>query len=466
MAKKKNTFKFTPPDNNLNAATDAWIPVQTLEGKFEKASLIDVFSKNYISFAGDAVEQYCLMRLCEAIAHSHPDNQPNSIGELIAIKTTFAQNAVEYLKDNVELFNFRGNKPFLQCTAEESKSRCLELGFAKWEPKPIQLREEYACGNNTVVIQSSVKKYLTVSETLLDLLVQQVFGVTFGKTKAIPSRALVFSNSTHGNLNIFIKADTLINSVWANMAYGVEWGHTIFERSVDTSTYLNRLVPQTVYINISEDLNEMYYCKGLDYLDLETDSSHIKYETNKNGKELETRPIKTGESFKYWNAFATMVLNDNRPIQLERTDRRFSHLDFVDVVAIGSLFKASMGVYYTIDSIASARCLKHPSKIETPQYKTYLEKIVKISNTKKEAIKSATYSIFNESNPNIISEVTSLFWDFLDIRSQIIFDAEGTDDDVADWGRVIHDAISNCYSHILKKAGYLKASRFLSRVNG
>lgn len=463
MAKKNNQSKFIPVDNNLNAATDPWIPVQTLDGKFESVSLIDVFSKEYLSFAGDAVEQYCLMRLCETIAHSPKDNQPNSIVELVAIKHTFAEKAVEYLNENVDLFYFRGDKPFLQCTLEESKKQFTSLGLNKWEPKSIQLRGEYACGNNSLITQSTKKTYSTVAEVLLDLLVQSIFGVTFGKTKAVPSRAMMYANSPHGNLNVFLKSDNIINSIWANMSHSEIWGHSIIERDTDTSTYLNRLVPQTVYVNISDDLQTMYYCKGLEYLDLESDSSHIAYTTTKKGKLEETRPLKTGQNFKYWDSFATMQTTGVKFRQFERMDRRFVDSAVVESIAIGTIFKASMGLYSTIESFASSRYIKYPAKLETVEYKEFLEKISRLSINSKDQVNQAIYSkkgAMGKNADTIIEKVNSIFWDYLDIHSQFIFDAEGTDADLDAWKLVIASAVNQCYSYLIGRAGLTVAHDF------
>lgn len=474
MSKKKNdsAANFIPSDNNLNAATDPWIPVRKVDGTIEKVSLIDVFSNEYCSFAGDAVEQYCLMRLCEAIAHSPEDNQPESVNELVAIKETFATKAVEYLNKNINLFYFRGNIPFLQCSIKEIEEQYNNLGQS-FGSKPIQLREEYAVGNNKYIIQSTKKEYTTAAEILLDILIHQIFEITLRHTKSIPSRILLYSNLHAGNLNIFLKSNNLINSIWSNMTYSQNWGHTIFERNTDTSTYLNRLVPQTVFVNISENLREMYYTKGLDYLDLETDNSHIAYTKyiKKNGKKEieEFRPIKSNENFKYWESFASMIIEGTYPSQLKRMDIRFKNINVIEITALGKFFKFNVGLY-TNKFFISSRFIKHPAKLETHEYKEFIKSIVEISSKAKKTVNFTIYSLSKQIEEkskadSIINQVNSIFWDYLDINSQIIFGSEGLEEDINKWKEIITSAINRCYVYLIENTMLTIAYRFKTKVS-
>jgi hypothetical protein len=458
----------TPEDNNLNVATDAWIPVVTVYGEYTKVSLIDIFTKEYKFFVGDVVEQYCLMRLCEAVAHSHLDNQPNNLDELMKIKDFFAEKTVEYLNANIDKFFFRGDNPFLQYTQKEIEIRAKELG-KKFDQNNIRLREEYSTGNNYIQSSRQIVNYITVAEVVLDLLVQQVFGVTYGKTGATPSRAMMYKNSLHGNLNIFLKGGTILESIWLNMTYGCNFGRPVWETKdpVNIIGYLTRLIPFSVAINISDDLKNMYYYRGLEYVDMECDNSHIAYSKNANN---EMRPRKVSDGFKFWPEFIEFSFkNGNRPCQLNDIRDRFEGVSDIDVIGIGNIFKASMGLYTTDIHISHKISIKNPRKLESIEYQEFLEYCYKIAVEAKGEVEKvtriATKRIEDKKvDYNYSKYITSIFWNYLDSQSHQIFNAVGSEEDKRLWHCSIQNAINECTGTIRTEKGVLASYKFNEKI--
>jgi hypothetical protein len=438
---------------NFNVVTDPWMPVLDMNGNFNIISPIELFSSNnYESFAGSEVENYVLMLFCEALVHSSTNCQPKNNSEWRNLKSIIAKETIDYMNKHIDLFWMRGDKPFLQSKESE---------FLETEKyKPIQLREKYTIGNNALINTNTITNYKDFSEIILDLLVHQVFSVTFGKAKAIPSRWLMYKKDKNGNFNFYVTGSNLIESIWLNLAIkdgdNFNFGIPVWENGFnsDTSTYLSQLIPLSVKIYISDDLTTMKYEKGLTYPEY-SNTSHIFIVNNKE----EIRPLSIDKDMKFWKEFNSIIKGNYIPIQLNKS--RFKGIDTITIHGIGGQYKESMGIYSTIKLISSYYQIKNPDKIYSDNflkmYSKCIDKTNSIANNFIKAIEKSNYKSKKEKEllkKIDISYIKELFWKHIDAKSFELFQYND-ETDCEKWNTILKNIVNDTLNDIAIKYGYL-----------
>lgn len=297
----------------MNVAFDRWIPVVTVTGKPELASLCSVLAEgeNYADLAVRPHERVALMRLFLCVAHAALDG-PKDYDEWETVPQRLPEAAREYLKtwrDHFELFH--PTRPWLQVA---------ELTGDKASPVAL-LDFELATGNNSTLNDHEgqlVDRPVTRARIALTLLTFQNFSSGGGspiaqwkqvKTSQVgnPDAPCLSQSMAHSlirgkhlaetiQLNLptteaisrrykssQLHKDDKAKNEWKRIEFNdVAVGKPIWEifpsapdsnlpESVNaTRSYLGRLVPVSRWIRLLNE-TEMYCCNG------------FKYETYKEG---------------------------------------------------------------------------------------------------------------------------------------------------------------------------------------
>ena len=276
----------------MNVAFDPWIPVVTLEGRPELASLCQVLTEGH-RFADLSVrphERVALMRLFLCVAHAALDG-PKDYDAWREVPNRLPEAARKYLetwKDSFELFH--PTKPWLQVANLES-GKGAEEG---WGPVS-KLQFFLASGANTTLFDHdgmdnegrTISRELTILSMLTFQcfspggLIAQVFWETAQTSKSSKDGPCVSASMVHAlirgrNLLLTIQAN-LPSSEDVRFSYGeVQLGHPVWEMMPSslkdqaaiqnaTTSYLGRLVPLTRVIRLHPDGQRMLLGDGLPY---------------------------------------------------------------------------------------------------------------------------------------------------------------------------------------------------------
>lgn len=439
--------------DNFNVAKDAWMPVLDKNGKFSYISPIDLFYGDYESFAGDEKENYVMMLFCEAVVHSCEGCQPADIIEWRELKGIIAEKAVKYLNDNIDLFWMRGEKPFLQ----DATLICNE----DIDYESIRISEKTPSNNGAIINSNQLTKYTEWRDIVLDLIVHQTFSVVFGKSKATPSRWCMFSNSPNGNYNFYVTADNIVDSVWLNLVYGVKFGRPVWEAGLnsDVTAYCSKLIPLSVRVYISDDMNEMKYTKGLDYPEYISDNSHVYVTIEKYKNEDTVRPMGTPPNMRMWREFNSLLESDTKPIQLnDFKGKRFKGMDTVIIHGVGVTYKPNSGLFYTVSITTSYYEVKNPSKLNDAEYRKMYSLCVKQVNEVCSLFGDAL-SCVNTKKTKLITPhertyIMSYFMKRLDEISFNLFDYTNVTD-CENWNQSLMNVINDVHDYVGRKCGYL-----------
>lgn len=138
----------------MNVAFDRWIPVVTITGTPEKASLRDVLTEGekYADLAVRPHERVALMRLFLCVAHAALDG-PKDYDEWEAVPQKLPDAAQKYLekwKDHFELFH--PTRPWLQVAGlTKSRSQGKDVAVTDdWIPTS-KLNFSFATGSNSTL---------------------------------------------------------------------------------------------------------------------------------------------------------------------------------------------------------------------------------------------------------------------------------------------------------------------------
>lgn len=434
--------------DNFNVASDKWMPVISLDGKFMYVSPIELFSGEYESFAGHEIQNYVMMLFCEAVVHSADGCQPADMSEWRELKSVFAERAVKYLESHLDLFWMRGDKPFLQ------DATLLRDDSVKYER--IRLNENTPSNNGAILNTNQLASYTEWKDIVLDLIVHQTFSVVFGKSKAIPSRWCMYANSPNGNYNLYVTSDTVKNSIWMNLAYGVDFGRPVWETRLDSDvrSYVGGLIPLTVRVYISDDFKNMKYTKGLDYPNYGFNGSHLFL--TKVGKE--ERPFGVFSNMQFWKEFNSIIKADDRDKPIQLRENRFRGIDYVAIHGLGITYKSSMGLYSTKSISTSMYAIKSPDKLGGDEYKKMYHACVNQSTKIFELISEALQYV-NRKNMMFIPSIgktyiKAMYWKYLDERSFELFEYSNVND-CANWDKVLLDACNHVLDQTGIRFGYL-----------
>lgn len=281
----------------FNVAFDPWIPVVTLTGKSELASLAAVFTEgaNFADLAVRPHERVALMRLFLCVAHAAL-NGPRDKTEWLEVSERLPEAAQTYLttwKDSFELFH--EEKPWLQVPGLSKSADgddSLDEGEG-WTPAS-KLNFAYATGANTTLFDHSGtyrKRSIAVSETLLSMLTFQCFSTAGLIPQAYWNGAQSSKSSKDAPcvpgsmIHAFLRGKDLPTTIHLNiptyetvrLSYNKRdigkpvW--EIFPASMDdlssienaTATYVGRLVPIARLIKLHTSSNRILLGHGLVY---------------------------------------------------------------------------------------------------------------------------------------------------------------------------------------------------------
>lgn len=281
----------------MNVAFDPWIPVVTIAGKRELASLDAVLAEGerFVDLAVRPHERVSLMRLFLCVAHAAL-NGPADYDEWCEVPPRLPDVVHNYLVEWKESFElFHPEKPWLQ-VAELSKKNGEVVSLADttdWT-SVAKLNFSFATGNtSTLFDHGGMGDFRNVAnaETVLSLLsfqcfspgglISQVFWNCVQSSKSSKDGPCVPASMVHA----FLRGENLQNTIHLNLpthedirvAYGErDIGQPIWERmptsrtdalNVEnaTATYVGRLVPMTRLVRIHPDGDQMLLGDGLVY---------------------------------------------------------------------------------------------------------------------------------------------------------------------------------------------------------
>jgi len=276
----------------MNVAFDPWIPVVTLEGKPEMASLCQVLTDGhcYADLAVRPHERVALMRLLLCVAHAALDG-PKDYDEWRDVPKRLPEAAGKYLevwRDSFELFH--PIKPWLQVPniesgkgAEEGWGPVSKLGFFNASGANTTLFDHDGMDNETrtIPIESTILSMVAFQCFSPGGLIAQVLWDKVQTSKSSKDGPCVTASMTHalirgGNLFLTIHAN-LPSSEDVRYAYGDHsLGRPVWEmmpgsprdqNSINnaTTTYIGRLVPLTRVIRLHPDGQCMLLGDGLAY---------------------------------------------------------------------------------------------------------------------------------------------------------------------------------------------------------
>lgn len=274
----------------MNLVTEPWIPVVTIEGESEYASLMQVFTNGdkFADFSVRPHERVALMRLFICIAQAALDGPKDRTDWKIAPDNLpkVAKKYLEEWKGSFDLFDKK--KPFLQIAGLKSK-----------ELTPISKLDLFlATGNNTTLFDHKANgvenRLIDEKKMPLMLLTYQCFSPGGGlpvtswgkiKTKQVgnPDALCI----TGGMYHTFLRGPNPLETICLNLLPKTTvklhyssvnkddyWGKPVWERlpakpndtkNIEnaTQTYLGRLVPLCRWVKIE---SAGIHCgKGFDY---------------------------------------------------------------------------------------------------------------------------------------------------------------------------------------------------------
>lgn len=289
----------------MNVAFDKWIPVVTVAGQRESASLCDVLSagEQFADLAVRPHERVALMRLFLCVAHAALDG-PKDYEEWCEVPSRLPAAATRYLekwKDSFHLFH--AEKPWLQTAGldlmpddKNSDAPDEEKGWSSVD----RLSFTRASGINTTLFDhaasSEEMREFGAHELALDLLTFQNYFVAGGKASSRMWGTHAMKNPPNPKggpcagksiVYAFLRGHNLAESVQLNLnsyenlklLYGTSpgWlGKPIWELPIEspnardpianaTATYLGRLVPQTRILRLSSNCRQVLFGAGFAY---------------------------------------------------------------------------------------------------------------------------------------------------------------------------------------------------------
>lgn len=272
----------------MNLATDPWVPVVTIEGKSEYASLMQIFTdgRQYADLSVRPHERVALMRLFICVAQAALDGPKDDWGTAPDKLPKAAKEYLERWKGSFDLFD--KEKPFLQIVKLKSKRLT-----------PISKLDLFlATGNNTALFDHEANgienRLIDDKKIPLMLLTYQCFSPGGGlpvtswgriKTKQVgnPDALCI----TGGMYHTFLRGSNLLETICLNLLPKTTvklhyssvnkddyWGKPVWEKPPvepdekdsmknATQTYLGRLVPLCRWVKIE---SAGIHCgKGFDY---------------------------------------------------------------------------------------------------------------------------------------------------------------------------------------------------------
>lgn len=438
---------------NFNVVFDKWIPITTINNSFELVSPKELFERNDCkSFAGDVVENFCILKFLTTLSQSSAKNQPISHNDWKVLRNNYHENVLEYISENKDLFNFFGNNPFLQYDFGKKE---------EWEP--LRLREKISSGNNAVIYTEQVEQTTTIEKVVLDLIVHQNYSVSFGRSFPAP-KTCMYKNSPNGNFNFYAELETCKETIWFNMSYMSSFGKPIWETGQSqelTNDFLNYIFPATTKIQISEDLTKMVYKRGLDYSDLTKHNPFLVTTSEKYKTETVERPMSVKESFVFWKDYVAVLITKMEDLPQILKDRRLKLVENVTMNYLGTTFSSNSGFSVTDKLYQGSYVVSHPEKMEDEQYKNFYKDLVTkttdIISLMKNNIKNSVVRMRqNNTKRYMKGEVKNIYENFvnskidilyrkIDFYSQQIFLYDGSIQDMNSWKMIL----SNCLNEIL-----------------
>jgi len=456
--------------HDVNVLTANWVPVADKYGAIQIVSPYDIFRNDYVQFSGDPVENLSLTRFFLALSQAPTANQCKNWKELKGLRTTYVENVLNYMDQNIDLFWMGGDKPFLQCTESELGVNTKGKDISE---TPLQLREVHAKGNNTLLGQMHNTAYNEPVDVILDLLVRQTFSVAYGKSGAKPTRSMIWDKSTLGIINFHIGTDSIIDTLWANfhrtdrnpMPFGVPVWESRFN-SEYCDTYLNRLVSLSCKMIISNDLQTMQVNSGIDYPNLV--DPFMSMETVAE----ELVPIKQRHDTRIWKEYSKIFSNNaSKP---EFFDERMLEFDRMYISSLGGMYKFIMGTYSTESFSDSMYAISNPSKITEAEYAAFYDNAVLLADELCKAFNTSFYAIYastkygsasslNMSEKKAIRDITTnmvnYLWQEIDIKSPQLLQCNGTESDFTEWKSALYIALCETFNHVQNRYGVLCATK-------
>lgn len=438
---------------NFNVALDKWIPVLENDSRI-LVSPKELFTNDYKSLCADPVETYCILKFLIVLSHSSKQNQPNDIQEWRELKNTFSENVLKYIDENSSLFEMFGENPFLQYST------------LVYHTDELRLREVYCGGINPVLYQAQTKLTKTIEQIVVDLIVHQNFSMTFARN--VPaSRAIMYEGSTNGNLNFYATLDTIKNTIWYNMFYGVNFGQPVWEVGFDqtkTTEFLNSNFPLTVKLKITEDLKKMMYEKGLVYPENKDNTFFSivpeKYKT----KEVQ-RPMSIKENFKFWSDFNIILSKKSAPSCL--SDSKCRETKVLNVCGLGCTISSNSGFSRTDDFKHFSYEIKNPEKLHDSKFQKFYQKMVTttefVQDRFKFSIKNAVSLLRSKDTvpytkgedkeiwSTYVNPITNIFMNLVDKNTDLLLSYAGDEVDELDWNQHLKKYIETALSTIISK---------------
>lgn len=437
----------------FNVVLDKWVPVLE-NGSRILVSPKDIFTNEYDSLCGDPVEIYCILKFLIVLSHSSKQNQPNDVQEWRDLKFNFSENVLRYIEENSDKFGMFGDKPFLQ---DPTLNNFKDV---------LRLREVYSSGNNPILYSTQAMSVENIEQIIVDLIVHQNFSMTFGRN--IPaSRSIMYESSTNGNLNFYATLDTIKNTIWYNMFYGVIFGQPVWEVGFDqnkTTDFLNCNFPLTVRLKISEDLKMMAYDKGLIYPENKDNTFFSIVPEKYKAKEVQ-RPMSIKENFKFWDEFNVILSKNSAPSCL--TNEKCRETNILSVCGLGCTVDSNSGFSRTNEFAHFNYEIKSPEKLHDPKFQKFynnlvtntesvvekLKFVIKNSVCKLRASKTAPYTKGDDKDvwSVYVTPITNIFLNLVDKNTNSLLSYIGDDEDVVDWNKQLKKYVDAALSTLISK---------------
>lgn len=437
----------------FNVVLDNWVPVMVNNSRV-LVSPKDLFTNDYTSLCADPVETYCILKFLIVLSHSSKQNQPNDIQEWRELKHNFSENVLKYIEENCDMFEMFGDNPFLQYST------------LKYHTDELRLREVYSSGNNPILYSTQATPTKNIEQIVVDLIVHQNFSMTFARNFPA-SRSIMYEGSTNGNLNFYATLDTIKNTIWYNMFYGVDFGQPVWEVGFDqtkTTDFLNCNFPLTVKLKITEDLKYMMYEKGLVYPESTNNTFFSIVPEKYKAKEVQ-RPMSIKENFKFWSDFNIILSKKSTPSCLSESKCRETKV--LNICGLGCTLSSNSGFSRTDDFKHFSYEIKNPEKLNDPKFQKLYHKLV--TNTEfvfekfKNSIKNSV-SLLRASNTvpytkgmdkdiwsMYVNPTTNIFLNLVDKNTDQLLSYTGDEEDEFDWNEHLKKYIEIALSSIISK---------------
>ncbi len=467
----------------MNVAFDPWIPVVTISGKPELASLAMVLCEGE-QFADLAVrphERVALMRLLLCVSHAALDG-PKDYDEWLEVPKRLSDAVRKYLtkwKDSFEIFH--KEKPWLQVAGLKSAKGNDIKGFTPLAKLDFALASGAASTIFDHPGSDNTSRVFDNSQMILGLITIQNFSTcgTLSRPiwngKACPNSAKDGPCVTSSMYHVFLIGENLFDSICINIcdfdeiglllneinSNGNWLGRPVWEQmptndadDQSTKTYLGRLVPVARAIHLFQDKPYMLYGEALrfpTYPDFPQEAN-CSVMIKRTKKKEERILVGARSGIRPWRQLDAL-LQYNLSAQTPSHAINLDHLNGKPIdIWVGALLR-NPGKQDVLDTVESRFYISQHFRSQDgcASYSSEVKKSQKISSLLNKAIYTYRINVDSRNETGAGSNANNYFWTTVEKNLSLLMthiEAIGADDAIPTrkkWRKMLFQSACDAY---------------------